>query len=228
VVAYGKILPRAVLDAFPRGCINVHASLLPAYRGAAPIQWAILSGDRETGVSIMRMTEELDAGDVLLARPLAIRPDHTGGTLAAELARLGATALGEAIDQLKAGTARATPQPTTGVTYAPRIERSHGAIDWRREAPSLERLVRALAPAPSAFTSIGDKGLKVHRARAEAGNGDEAPGTVLSVGRDGVAVRTGDGVLRLLEVQLEGRRAMPASAFAAGFRLEAGSCLGGT
>jgi methionyl-tRNA formyltransferase len=225
VAAYGKILPRAVLDVPRRGCINVHASLLPRHRGAAPITWAILAGDAETGVTIMQMNEEMDAGDVLLARAVPIAADETGGSLTTKLAGLGAAALGEAVDGLRAGTLRPTPQPATGVTFAPRITREHCRLDWTRAAVALERQVRALAPAPAAFTTLGGKLLKVHRATVAAATATPSPGTVIAAG-DAIVVATGDGGLALREVQLEGRKRLPAAAFLAGHPITAGTCLG--
>jgi len=227
VAAYGRLLPREVFDLPAHGCINVHASLLPRHRGAAPIQWAILSGDGETGISIMRIAEELDAGDVFLQRAVPVRADHTGGSLTVDLARLGADALVEAIDGIRAGRLHAEPQPAAGVTMAPRVEREHARLDWQQDAATLERVVRAMAPAPSAFTSIGGKTLKVHRASAEATDHGVVPGTIVAAGPEGIAVQTGRGVLRLLEVQLEGRKALSPAAFLAGFRLPPASCLGG-
>jgi len=224
VAAYGKILPRAVLDLPPRGCINVHASLLPRHRGAAPIAWSILAGDAVTGVTIMAMNEEMDAGDILLQRETPIAPDDTGGTLGERLARLGAAAIGEAIDGLQAGTLRPVPQPAAGVTFAPRIEREHCRLDWRRTAIELERQVRALAPSPSAFTTLGGKLLKVHRAALATGTGPA--GQVVAAGPDGLVVAAGTGALRLLEVQLEGRRRLSAAEFLIGHRLAPGTCLG--
>jgi len=224
VAAYGKILPRAVLDLPPRGCINVHASLLPRHRGAAPIAWSILAGDTVTGVTIMAMNEEMDAGDILLQRETPIAPDDTGGTLGERLARLGAAAIGEAIDGLQAGTLRPVPQPAAGVTFAPRIEREHCRLDWRRTAIELERQVRALAPSPSAFTTLGGKFLKVHRAALATGTGPA--GQVVAAGPDGLVVAAGTGALRLLEVQLEGRRRLSAAEFLIGHRLTPGTCLG--
>jgi methionyl-tRNA formyltransferase len=227
VAAYGRILPRAVLDVPPHGCINVHASLLPRHRGAAPIAWAILAGDDVTGVSIMAMREEMDAGDVLLRRETRIAADDTAGTLGTRLAHLGAEAIVEAIAAQKAGTARATPQPAIGITFAPRIERAQCRLDWQRPAVELERQVRALAPEPSAFTTIGGRLLKVHRAALAPAGRSGSPGEILSASSDGIVVGTGVGALRLLEVQLEGRRRLPAAAFVAGRRLEPGTCLGG-
>jgi methionyl-tRNA formyltransferase len=226
VAAYGRILPRAVLDIPPHGCINVHASLLPRHRGAAPIAWAILAGDDVTGVSIMVMTEEMDAGDVLLRRETRIAADDTAGTLGARLARLGAEAIVEAVAAQKVGTARATPQPAVGITFAPRIERAQCHLEWQRPAVELERQVRALAPEPSAFTTIGGRLLKVHRAALVPSGRSGSPGEVLSASADGIVVGTGVGALRLLEVQLEGRRRLPAAAFVAGQRVESGTCLG--
>ena len=228
VAAYGKILPRALLDLPPHGCINVHASLLPRHRGAAPIQWAILADDAESGVTIMAMNEAMDAGDILLTRTTPIGPDDTAATLGDRLARLGAVAIGDAIDGLAAGAITPVPQPATGITLAPRIEREQGRLDWHRSATELDRLVRAFAPTPSAFTTLGDRVLKVHRATPERGGPAAAPGTVVDAGPGGIAVATGDGVLRLLEVQLEGRRRLDAGAFLAGHRLASGTCLGQT
>lgn len=226
VAAYGRILPRAILDLPTHGCINVHASLLPRHRGAAPVQWSLLCGDQETGITIMRMTEELDAGDLLLQRPLPIRADHTGGSLMAELAGHGARALTEAIGALKDGRLEARPQQPAGVTFAPRIERAQARIDWRRPALELARVVRAMAPSPAAFTTLGGKSLKVHRALADTSDHGAAPGTVVATGPEGLVVQTGQGALRLLEVQLEGRKTLPIGAFLAGVPVPVGSCLG--
>lgn len=226
VAAYGKILPRTVLELPARGCINVHASLLPRHRGAAPIAWAILAGDAVTGVTIMAMNEEMDAGDILLQDETPIRPDDTCGTLTARLARLGAEALGRALDALEAGRLRPTAQPATGVTFAPRIEREQGRIDWRRPAEELERLVRAFAPAPSAFTTLAGRLLKIHRAAVAPAPPGAPPGTVVAASAGGIVVAAGAGGLALLEVQLEGRRRLGAAEFLAGHRLEAGTCLG--
>jgi methionyl-tRNA formyltransferase len=226
VAAYGRILPRTILDLPPHGCINVHASLLPRHRGASPISAAILAGDAVTGVSIMCMTEELDAGDVLLTRETPIAPDDTTGSLTARLAVLGAAALGEALDGLRAGRLHARPQPAEGVTYAPRIERADARIDWQRPAVELERLVRAFAPSPSASTLLDGQGLKVHRAALGTPVRDAAPGVVVAANPNGIDVGTGSGVLRLLEVQLEGRKRLTAAQFLAGKPIAAGTCLG--
>jgi methionyl-tRNA formyltransferase len=224
VAAYGRILARAVLDLPPRGCINVHASILPRHRGAAPIQHAILAGDAESGVTIMAMSEEMDAGDVLLIRRTPIAPDDTGGTLGTRLATLGADALADAIAGLKDGSVHPIPQPIEGVTFAPRIEREHTRLDWTQPASALERTVRAFAPEPAAFTTLDGATLKVLVADTRPGSG--GAGRVLEAGPRGLVVATGDGALALTEVQLQGKRRMPIGAFLAGRRLAPGSCLG--
>jgi len=224
VAAYGRILPRDVLELPPHGCVNVHASILPRHRGAAPIQHAILAGDPETGVTIMMMSEEMDAGDMLLVRPTPISPDDTGGSLGERLAQLGAAAIGEAIAGLASDAIRPVPQPTDGITFAPRIEREHTRLDWTRPTDVLARTVRAFAPEPSAFTTLDGATLKVFAGEARDGRG--APGTVSSAGRDGIVVATGDGALALLEVQLQGKRRMPVGAFLAGHAVAPGTCLG--
>ena len=227
VAAYGKILPPAILAIPPRGCLNVHASLLPRHRGAAPIPRAILAGDTVTGVTVMVMNEEMDAGDILLRRETPIAADDTGGTLADRLAHLGAGAIGEALDGLAGGTLRAIPQPAGEATFAPRIERDQCRLEWQRPAVELERQVRALAPEPSAFTQLAGRVLKVHRAAVERELPSEAPtGQIIRAGPDGILVTTGAGGLRLLEVQLEGRRRLSADRFLAGHRLPPGTCLG--
>lgn len=224
VAAYGRILPRTILDLPPRGCINVHASILPRHRGAAPIQHAILAGDTETGITIMAMSEEMDAGDVLLVRTTPIAPDDTGGSLGERLSHLGAAALREAIAGLKSGAVRAVPQPRAGVTFAPRIEREHTRLDWSRPAVVLARMVRAFAPDPAAFTTLDGAVLKALVAEERTGRGE--PGRILEASPRGLVVATGDGALALLEVQPQGKRRMPIGAFLAGRRLAPGSCLG--
>jgi len=224
VAAYGRILPRTILDLPPHGCINVHASILPRHRGAAPIQHAILAGDSETGITIMAMTDEMDAGDVLLVRRTPIAPDDTGGSLGERLSHLGAAALVEAVAGIKTGSVRPVPQPADGVTFAPRMEREHTRLDWTRPAPVLARAVRAFAPEPSAFTTVDGTTLKVFAAEPRTGRG--APGSVLEASPRGLVVATSDGALALLEVQPQGKRRMPIGAFLAGRRLPPGSCLG--
>lgn len=229
VAAFGLILPPEVLAAPPAGCINVHASLLPRWRGAAPVQHALLAGDAETGVSIMRMDAGVDTGDVLLTRACAIRPDDTGGTLTPRLARLGAAALGEAVARLEQGRLDAHPQDDSAATHAPRIRKSDALVDWSRDAGHLERMVRAFDPRPVAFTSAGGEPLRLLRAEAAADGSPPlpAPGTVTAAGPGGIEVQTGAGRLRVLRLQPAGRRPMSAADFLNGRSLPPGSRLGG-
>jgi methionyl-tRNA formyltransferase len=226
VAAYGRILPRAILDLPPHGCVNVHASLLPRHRGAAPITWAILAGDHTTGVTTMNMAEEMDAGDVLLQRATPIGPEETGGELTVRLATLGADLIGETLDALRAGTLRPRAQADADVTYAPRIDQQQRRIDWKRPADELARLVRALSPAPAAYTTLGPRRLKVFRARPDATPTSAAPGTVTTAKGGRLVVATGREGLELLEVQLEGRRRLTAAEFLVGHPVASGTCLG--
>jgi methionyl-tRNA formyltransferase len=225
VAAYGRILPAAVLDLPRRGCINVHASLLPAYRGAAPIQWALLRGETTTGVTIMCMNERMDEGDMLLQRDTPIAPDETYGALQERLATLGAAALMDALAGLHAGTVQATPQDHAGASYAPMIRKQDGAIDWADAAAAIANRVRAFNPWPSAFTTRQGRLLKVHRAHAVTDTSERLPGTVLGIG-EVIRVATGHGVLAIEELQLEGKRALPASEFARGGAIAVGDRLG--
>jgi len=227
VAAYGRILPRAILELPPHGCINVHASLLPRHRGAAPITWAILAGDHTTGVTTMNMAEEMDAGDILLQRATPIGPEETGGELTGRLATLGADLIGETLDALRAGALRPRPQNDADVTYAPRIDQQQRRIDWNRPAEELARLVRALSPAPAAFTTLGPRRLKIYRARpSDTRPSAAAAGSVVASGGGSLVVAAGRGALELLEVQLEGRRRLAAAEFLAGHPVAAGTCLG--
>jgi methionyl-tRNA formyltransferase len=221
VTAYGKILPKELLELPPRGCVNVHASLLPRFRGAAPIQWAIAHGDTETGVSLMVMDEGLDTGPVLAERRLPIAPDETSATLHEKLSRLGGELLREALPAYLRGELTPVPQPSEGVVLAPIIQKEEGRLDFTRPAVELERRLRAFTPWPGAFTTLDGKLLKVHRARVGEGRGE--PGSVLSVGPAGLEVACGEGSLVLVEVQPEGKRVMGAGEFLAGRRLAPGS-----
>jgi len=226
VVAYGQILPRAVIDLAPRGTINVHASLLPRYRGAAPVQWAIVNGEKETGVTTMLIDEGLDTGPVLLSRAMPIGEEETAGELETRLARLGGELLVETLEELQAGRLVPRPQDAARASLAPIIKKEDGVIDWSRPAEALARRVRGFHPWPGAYTSVRGRGLRVVRARAEGG-GEGAPGTLLRIDREGLVVTAGEGsALRLFEVQPESRRAMPAAAFAAGARLTVGERMG--
>ncbi|NMF97085.1 methionyl-tRNA formyltransferase [Aromatoleum toluolicum] len=224
VAAYGLLLPPAVLELPRLGCINIHASLLPRWRGAAPIHRAIEAGDAETGITIMQMDEGLDTGAMLMKRALAIGPDDTTATLHDRLAALGAEMVVEALRALPQGTLHAEPQPEAGVTYAAKIGKAEAAIDWRRPAVAIGRAVRAFNPFPGAVGTLRDVAVKIWRAEPVAGAG--APGTVLSADESGVVVACGEGALRLVELQKPGSRRMPAGEFLRGFPVSAGERFG--
>jgi methionyl-tRNA formyltransferase len=223
VVAYGKILPPAVLEAFPRGCINVHASLLPAYRGAAPIQWAILRGETETGVTIMQLDAGMDTGPILSKRSLAIAPDDTAGTLFERLAPLGAELLLDAMDGLARGVLVPEPQDHDQATYAPMLDKQQGAVDWTRSATEVSCHVRGVDPWPGAFTALGETRLKLFGAAPVAGTGQ--PGEILGIDERGLIVACGQGAVVIAEVQAAGGRRMAARVFAVGRELGAGARL---
>ena len=222
VVAYGLILPAAVLASPRLGCVNVHASLLPRWRGAAPIQRAILAGDAETGVTIMQVTEGLDAGPLLLAEAVPIAAAETAESLHDRLAALGARLIVTALEGLAAGRLRARPQPEDAVTYAAKLQRGEGRLDWRRPAAELERAVRAFTPWPGAEFEAGGTRVKVLAAEVVVGDPAAAPGTVLD---DRLTVACGEGALRLLKVQRAGKAALDAEAFLRGFDLAPGTRL---
>ena len=224
VVAFGQILPKSVLEIPRYGCINVHASLLPAYRGAAPIQYAVIDGLEETGVTTMFMDEGLDTGDILLQKKIPLAADETGGSLFDKLSVLGAQALIETLDALEAGTLERHPQPEEG-SYVGMIKKSMGEMDFTRSAAELERLVRGLSPWPSAYTFRDGKMLKVWKAEVLPGEGG-TPGELVSGSRDSLTVRTGDGLLSLLEVQPEGKKRMAADAYLRGYPVREGERLG--
>lgn len=220
VAAYGLILPQAVLDLPRFGCINIHASLLPRWRGAAPIQRAILAGDRESGVCIMQMEAGLDTGPVLQSSSIPISDDDTAATLHDKLATLGA---GLIVDVLARLPLTATPQPESGVTYAAKIEKSEAPIDWRLPASQLACKVRAFDPFPGAVADLDGQAIKIWRAEVvDIATSDKLPGTILSVDRHEVLVACGRGALRLTELQKAGGKRLPASSFLAGTTLSAG------
>lgn len=229
VVAYGQLLPAAVLTLPPRGCINVHASLLPKYRGAAPIQWAILNGESETGVTLMKMDEKLDTGDILTQRATAITPDDTAATLHDRLARIGAELLIETLGNIVNHTITARPQIEAQATYARKLIREDGRLDWSQSARSLWNRVRAFTPWPGAFTTLpgGTKTrtLKIWRASVEEAVAG-APGAVAHADKAGIVVSCGSGALRIHELQLEGGRRLTAAEFLAGHPLHPGDRLG--
>jgi methionyl-tRNA formyltransferase len=221
VVAFGQILPRAVLDVPPRGSINVHASLLPRYRGAAPIAWSIIRGETETGVTIMQMDEGMDTGPMLLTVRTPIGPDETAGELGERLARIGAGALIEALARLDAITA--TPQPG-GATLAPRLKKADGHLDWTRPARELCHLVRGCNPWPGALTRTPRGALLIWRAAVADAAAPAPPGALVAAGPS-LAIATGEGALLPTEVQAENRRAVSWAEFLRGARLEAGALL---
>jgi methionyl-tRNA formyltransferase len=227
VVAYGHILPKAVLDIPRTMCVNVHASLLPKYRGAAPINWAVARGETETGVTIMRMDEGMDTGPILHVRKAPIGAEDTAESMFGKLATLGAEALVEALGRLREGTLPETPQDGSLATYAPMLKKEHGRIDWTRAAREIRDLVRGMTPWPSATAVHGGKTVKVLSSAVETEGPSRAgePGEVVAAGRDGISVACGSGVLRLLTVQPEGGKAMDAWAYAQGRRLGKGDRL---
>ena len=220
VAAYGLILPQWVLDAPARGCLNIHASLLPRWRGAAPIHRAIEAGDLETGVTIMQMDAGLDTGAMLLRETLPIAPQDTTGSLHDKLAEVGGTMIVAALHALNTLTAEA--QPEAGVTYAHKIEKAEAAVDWRDSAQVIQRRVRAFDPFPGAQAQLGGETIKLWAAEALPGERIGEPGQVLAVGADGILVQTGEGALRLTELQRPGGKRLAAAEFLRGQRIEAG------
>ena len=212
VVAYGLILPQSVLDAPRLGCINVHASLLPRWRGAAPIQRAIAAGDSESGVTIMQMDKGLDTGAMLLKATTPISQDDTGGSLHDRLAQIGAPALLETLDQLAAGTAQPEIQDDSLATYAHKLSKEEGKLDWSRPAVELHNLIRAFNPWPVTHTTLEGETLRVWKAERQTGNHQSPPGTLLEATKDGITVATGEGLLRLTELQLPGGKCLPVAA----------------
>lgn len=255
VAAFGQIIPKDILDIPPYGCINVHASLLPRWRGAAPIQWSLIAGDKETGVTIMHMAEGLDTGDMISKAVLPITKEDTGGSLFDKLTKIGGELLVSTMGDLFAGTAAREPQPEESPTpYAAMFRRDSGEIDWTKGAEEIERLIRGLNPWPSAYTHYQGKMLKLWRADAlpqdggaAAGAGAQAaadaqgtqgssaavsadgmvPGTIIAVGKDSFDVATGDGILRVLEVQAEGKKRMETGAYLRGHAIRPGEILTG-
>ena len=225
VAAYGRLIPDAVLEIPRFGMINIHASLLPRYRGAAPIHRAVIAGDRETGISIMRVVTELDAGPVFEIARRPIGPDETTPEVERDLARLGAALVVEVVDRIAAGTARETPQDDAQATHAPKITREEGFVDWTQPAHTLHNLVRGLQPWPLVTAVIGGVPCRVLRTTVLETRADAPPATVVTAGRD-LEIAAGDGrLLRILELQPEGKRVMPARDFLAGRHVPPGSLV---
>lgn len=220
VVAYGMILPGEILETAPLGCFNLHASLLPRWRGAAPINRAIMAGDAETGVMVMRMDEGLDTGPIAMAERVAITSDMTAGELHDVLARLGADLMARALGALDRGTLELRPQPESGVTYAAKIDKNETRIDWRQPWAAVHNHVRGLSPFPGAWCEL--QGARLRILRTTKGSGSGAPGTLLD---DALTIACGEGAVRILEVQRAGKQAMKADEFLRGTRLALGAQL---
>lgn len=240
VAAFGQLLPKTILEMPRFGCINIHGSLLPAYRGAAPVQWAVLDGQKEAGDTIMQMNEGLDTGDILMQESIPLSADETAGSLYDKLSSMGGPLLLQALDAIEAGTVTPVPQGDSGTHYAKMLRKEMGNIDWTKSAEEIGRLVRGLNPWPSAYTHWNGKMLKIWMAETvtqeelsalgcDEKNGmdlkEAQPGTVMIVTKDTLMVQTGDGLLALTELQMEGKKRMPVQAFLMGCRLQTGEKL---
>jgi methionyl-tRNA formyltransferase len=225
VVAYGQILPKPVLNIPKYGAVNVHASLLPGYRGAAPIAWAILKGEKVTGVTTMVMDEGMDTGDILLQTEVPIGDEETCENLHDRLAFLGAQLLLKTLEKMKAGEIRAIPQDHSKATYAPPLKKENGHIDWRKGAAEIDRQVRAFNPWPGAFTKWGDRLLKIYRGEIRERTPAGKPGAVVWVGSDFIEVESGKDSYLIEEIQLEGRKKMTIREFLSGHSISAGTVL---
>ena len=225
VVAFGQILPRALLDIPAYGCVNVHASLLPFYRGAAPINWVLINGETETGVTIMLLDEGMDTGDMLLQEKLPIVPDDTVATLHDRLAQSGARLLGNALDELQNTGWKRVPQDHAKATYAPLLKKEDGLIQWRNSAREIHNQIRGMNPWPGCFTYFNGKLLKIFAAEVREHETQGAPGSVAKISEMGIAVATGSGALILKEIQLEGKKRIPAEEFIKGKTIKPGDVL---
>lgn len=225
VAAFGQILPKEILEMPRYGCVNVHASLLPKYRGAAPIQWAVINGDVISGVTTMRMDVGLDTGDMIEQEEVVLAEDETGGSLFDRLSEVGAKLCVHTMQSIEDGTATYTKQEDEKATHVGMIQKQMGNIDWKQPAVVIERLIRGLNPWPSAYTRLNGKTLKIWRASVEAGGNPDAAGQIIAVGKKELKVQTGDGILSLLEVQLEGKKRMDIEAFLRGYEVMEGTVL---
>ncbi len=220
VAAYGQILPKEIIDFPPLKCLNIHPSLLPRYRGAAPINWAIIRGETKTGVTIMKMDEGMDSGDIILQQETPIDADENFGQLHDRLAVQGACLLIEAIDQISAGTASPIPQDASAVTFAPRLKKETGLISWNSGAADIVNLIRGLSPAPAAYTYLSGQLLKIFAASSERGGVKDQPGKIGAKANSGLPVAAADGYVILKEIQLAGKKRMPVSDFLRGYHLD--------
>ena len=225
VAAFGQLLPKSILEMPKHGCINVHASLLPKYRGAAPIQWSVINGDAVTGVTIMQMDIGMDTGDMIAKREVVIGEEETGGGLFDKLAEVGAKLCVDTMVEIENGTATRTPQNHDEATHVSMISKELGNIDWNKSAVEIERLIRGLNPWPSAFTKLDGKTFKIWKAKVVSEHTNKQPGRIVNVGKDVLEVQTGEGVLSLLEVQLEGKKRMEVDAFLRGYNVAEGTCF---
>lgn len=225
VVAFGQLLPKEILDLPKYGCVNVHASLLPKYRGAAPIQWAVIDGEKESGVATMQMAEGLDTGDILEMEKITLDEKETGGSLFDKLSLMGGNLILSTLKKLEDGTAVRTPQGETTTGYAKMLKKSMGEIDWTMDAVKIERLIRGLNPWPSAYTFLDGKTLKIWSADVLEPEKNGIPGKV-HVEKERMLVETGSGLLSVKELQLEGKKRMETAAFLRGFSVEDGVILG--
>ena len=226
VAAFGQIIPASILHMKKYGCINVHASLLPKYRGAAPIQWAVINGEKVSGVTTMRMDEGLDTGDMILKEEVTLAPDETGGSLFDRLAEVGAKLAVQTLQALEDGTAEFTPQDHEKATQVGMIKKSFGEMDFTKSAVELERLIRGLNPWPGTYTEYQGKTLKIWGATVEDGGDPSKAGTIVNVKKHSFGIQTKDGILVPTEIQLEGKKRMTAEAFLCGVSLEEGTVLG--
>jgi len=221
VVAFGQILPKALLDIPPFGCINIHASLLPRYRGAAPLNWCIINGESETGITTMMMDVGLDTGDMLLKRTTAIAPEDDASSLHDRLSLLGAETMAETLDLLLTGKLAPEKQDDSLTCYAPMLKKELGEINWNATTETICNLVRGVTPWPGAYSRIDGKVVKIHKVRPGSGSG--SPGEILTAGKDGIETASADGSIIIEELQLEGKRRLKSAEFLAGCRLEPGS-----
>ena len=228
VTAFGRILPPVILTLPPQGCINVHGSLLPKYRGAAPVQWAVIRGETETGITTMLMDEGMDTGAMLLQEKVVIHPDDTAGTLAPKLAAVGGRLLIETLRQFKAGTLRPQPQDHSLATMAPLLKKEDGLVDWTLPAKDIANRVRGLSPWPGAFTFVNGERWTLWRGAAKAESPSKTAGTITKVTKDSIEVATGNGIFQIFEIQPSNSRRMTMAQYLSGHRLSEGTTLQST